>query len=94
MTKMVGIRELVRDTSILDRYDMIEIEDKKTKKPKGLYVSQKYAEDVKKMIEQKEQEEQKRRKERFMRYAGMLSGVTQEKDIGALKEEKEEKYGA
>jgi len=38
----IGIRELVRDTSILDRYDYIEIEDKKTHKSKGIFVSGKY----------------------------------------------------
>ena len=53
----VGIRELVRDTSIFDRYDYIEIEDRKTHKSKGIFVSNKYANDIKKFLEEKEQKD-------------------------------------
>jgi len=50
----IGIRELVKDTSILDKYDYIEIEDKKTHKSKGIFVSGKYAKDIEKFLEEKE----------------------------------------
>jgi hypothetical protein len=47
----IGIRELVRDTSVLDRYDYIEIEDKKTHKLKGIFVSNEYAKDIEEFLE-------------------------------------------
>lgn len=73
MTKQIGIRELVRDTSILDRYDIIEIEDKKTKTPKGMFVSQKYADGVKAFIKRQEQNKKEERLKRFMEFVGKIT---------------------
>ena len=42
MTAKVGIRDIVRNFSMLDKYDYIEIEDKKTHKIKGMFISDKY----------------------------------------------------
>ena len=53
MTTKMGIRDITRNFSILDDYDYVEIEDKKTHKTKGLFVSQKYADEVKKLLEKK-----------------------------------------
>lgn len=73
MTASIGIRDIVRNTSILDEYDMVEIEDKKTKKRKGLFVSSKYADDVKHFIEAKERENRKKRLAAFMQFSGSMS---------------------
>ena len=48
MKTKIGMRELSRNSNILDGYDYVEIEDKKTHEFKGLYVSAKYADDFKK----------------------------------------------
>jgi len=39
VTMTVGMRELARNSKILDGYDYVDVEDKKTHKPKGLFVS-------------------------------------------------------
>ena len=71
----VGIRELVRDTSLLDRYDYIEIEDKKTHRSKGIFVSGRYAKDVEKFIEEKEREKIQEKLDALKSFAGSLTGV-------------------
>ena len=73
MTTSIGIRDIVRNTSILDEYDLIEIEDKKTKKRKGLFVSSKYADEVRQFIEARKKEEQERRLRAFLQFSGSLS---------------------
>jgi len=70
MSTKVGIRELVRDTSILDKYDYIEIEDKKTHKSKGIFVSEKYAKDIQEFLEKTITLEKKKKLDRFLKYAG------------------------
>ena len=70
MSMKVGIRELVRDTSILDKYDYIEIEDKKTHKSKGIFVSEKYAKDIQEFIENKHNEDIQRQLQEIEKYAG------------------------
>ena len=56
MTKKIGIREVTRNFSILDEYDYVEIEDKKTHEFKGMFVSSKYAKEFKKFLDEKKQE--------------------------------------
>ena len=56
MTKM-SIREITRNFKDIDKYDYIEIEDKKTNTIKGIIVSGKYLDEIraiiKKVIEEK-----------------------------------------
>ncbi len=76
MTQKVGIRDVMRNFKILEQYDIVEIEDKKTKKLKGLFISEKWAKELKdnieKMIEQKRQEEVNE----IMKFAGIADGDT------------------
>jgi len=51
MTKRIGIRDVTRNFSILDEYDYVEIEDKKTHKIKGMFVSEKFLDDVREFLE-------------------------------------------
>ena len=74
MTKRIGIRELARNTKILDEYDVIEIEDKRNKEFKGIFVSAKWAKWVEEEIEKKKAQEAKKRAEKILRFAGMLDG--------------------
>ena len=53
----IGIRELVKDTSLLDKYDYLKIEDKKSHKLKGIFISSKYAKDIEEFLEKKKQKE-------------------------------------
>jgi len=92
MTKRVGIREVTRNFSILDEYDYVEIEDKKTHEHKGMFISSKYAEEFKKFLDEKKQ----KKLNRLKKFAGKgkihkrFDGLT-----GAQIREKiaKEKYG-
>ena len=57
MTKRIGIREVTRNFSILDEYDYVEIEDKKTHKVKGMFIFERLLDDVREYIEQKAEKE-------------------------------------
>ena len=70
MTKRLGIREVTRNFSILDEYDYVEIEDKKTHKLKGMFVSEKLLDDVKKFLEDKKAKEIQEQLDDIKRFAG------------------------
>ncbi len=70
MTTKIGIRELSRNSNILDAYDYVEIEDKKTHEFKGLFISAKYADEFKKFLELKIQKEHQEKLDKIMKYAG------------------------
>lgn len=69
----IGIRDLSRNTKIFEDYDYFDIEDKKTHKYKGIFVSEKYALDVKKLIEGKIAQEKLKEVDEIMRFAGSTS---------------------
>ncbi len=70
MTTRVGIRELVRNSNILNGYDYVEVEDKKTHKYKGLFVSPKYADEFKSFLQDKIMKERQAKLDRLMQYVG------------------------
>jgi len=70
MTTTVGIRELIRNSNILDNYDYIEVKDKKTDTCKGLFISPKYADEIKKLLDDKLDKNRQKKLDRFMKYAG------------------------
>ncbi len=92
MTKKIGVRELARNIKILDEYDLIEIEDKKSKKSKGIFVSNKYADEIKKLIEEKEKKEKERKLNRILQFAGILEGEIPDVPYSQLRAMKREKY--
>jgi DNA mismatch repair ATPase MutS len=55
MAIRVGVRDLIRNSNILKEYDYVEIEDKKTHKLRGIFVSGKVAEDFKRFLEEEKQ---------------------------------------
>ena len=92
----IGIRELTRNSSILNNVDYVEIEDKKTKKLKGAFISRKYLDDVKKLIEKREKEEKKRKFEKMLNLLDGLEIEDRFKDKNYKEIKKmiaEEKYG-
>jgi hypothetical protein len=70
----IGIRELSRNTKIMDKYDYIEIEDKKTHEKKGLLISPKYAEEFKKLLDEKINAEKQAKVNKIMQFIGIANG--------------------
>jgi len=96
MTKRVGIREVTRNFSILDEYDYVEIEDKKTHKVKGMFISEKLLDDVREFLEDKKAKEIQEKLDVIARFAGKgkipkrFDGLTS----GEIREKvAKEKYG-
>ncbi len=77
MIEKVGIREVMRNFKILEKYDMVEIEDKKTKKLKGLFISEKWAKELKNSIEKLIKEKKQKELDEIMQFAGIADGDTQ-----------------
>ena len=72
MTVTVGMRELSRNSNILDGYDYIDVEDKKTHEYKGLFISPKYADYVKNMLEEKQAKEIEDKLNEIMQFTGSM----------------------
>jgi len=70
MTIKIGMRELARNSNILDGYDYVDVEDKKTHEYKGLFVSPKYADELKAFLDDKITKEQQSKVDRLMEYVG------------------------
>jgi len=70
MTTKVGIRDLARNSNILDGKDYVEVEDKKTHEYKGLFISPKYAKEFKKLLDEKIAKEKQEKLDRLRKYAG------------------------
>ncbi len=87
MTKRVGIREVTRNFSILDGYDYIEIEDKKTHQLKGVFISSEFLDEVKDYIEKKIEEKKRKKISKIMQYAGSveIDDRFKDKDIKEIK---------
>ncbi len=69
----IGMRELARNTNILDCYDYVDVEDKKTHQYKGLFVSPKYADEFKKFLEDKHSREIQEQLDEIKRFAGTMA---------------------
>ena len=52
-TIRVGIRDLIRNSNILKKYDYVEIEDRKTHQLRGVFLSKEMAKEFKKYLEEK-----------------------------------------
>ena len=70
MTKVIGIRDLVRNASLLEEYDYVEIEDKRTHEYKGLFISPKYAQEMKQILDEKLAKEKEEKLNRFKKFIG------------------------
>lgn len=70
MTTTIGLRDLARNSNILDGYDYVDVEDKKTHEYKGLFVSPKYADEFKSFLEEKEAIEIQEQLDEIMQFVG------------------------
>ncbi len=87
----IGIRELVRNSKIIENYDYVEIEDKKTHEKKGLLISPKYADEFKKLLDKKISQAKQAKVDRIMQFAGIADGEftnLTSKDIKKIKADK------
>ena len=72
MTATIGIRELARNSHLLDEYDYVDIEDKKTHKYKGLFVSAKYAKEFKEILDKRIAQEKQEKLDRIKPFLGTI----------------------
>jgi len=70
MSITVGMRDLARNSNILDGHDYVEVEDKKTHEYKGLFISPKYAKEFKDFLEEKISRQQQEKLDRIDKYTG------------------------
>jgi len=92
----MSIRELTRNGSMFADYDYIDIEDRKSHEYKGVFISSKYADEVKKFLEKKLAKERQEKLDRIQKYAGKGSIYKRFDSLTAseIKEQKaKEQYG-
>ncbi len=92
MTAQFGIREITRNFSILDNYDYVEIEDKKTHSLKGIFVSSVFAKEVKEFMDDKLKKQKQKNIDNMMAFAGISSGEFKELSSQEIKTNKKEKF--
>ena len=92
MTTTLSIRELTRSGKILLDYDYIEIKDKKSDQNKGIFVPERFAEEVKELIDKKALLFKQKQKDLLLRYSGIADGDITEKSIQELKTDKKDRY--
>jgi len=72
VTTTVGIRELSRNSKLLEQYDYVDVEDKKTHEYKGLFISPKYADEFKKLLEKKISKDIQDQLDEIMQFMGSM----------------------
>lgn len=92
MNTSMSIRDLTRRVKKLAEYDYIDIEDKKSHEYKGVFVSSRYADEVKRFLEKKLADEKRKRLNQLMQFSGIADGETNNKTIQELKADKEKRY--
>ena len=92
MTSRLGVREITRNFNILEDYDYVEIEDKKTHTLKGLFVSAKLLDEVKNFLDKKIKDKKKDELDEMMQFVGMVNGDFNNLKAQDIKEMKKDKY--
>jgi len=85
MTTKVSVRELVRNSNILKEYDFVEVEDKKSKKLRGIFISPKLADEFKEFLEAKEQQEIQKKVDALNGIVPLPSGSLKDETIQSIK---------
>ena len=88
----LSIRELTRSGKVIKDYDYIDIEDRKSHEYKGVFVSEKYADEVKAFLDKKIAILKEEKKQSILDFAGIADGDTENKSVKELKNKKAEKY--
>ncbi len=88
----IGVRDISRNINLLQNYDYLDIEDKKTKEYKGLLISAKYAEEIKEFLNKKLQKDRQKELDEIMQFAGILDGETKNMSVKDIKVSKAKRY--
>jgi len=88
MSITVSIRDLVRNSSIIENYDYVKVVDKRKNEIKGIFLSPKYAKEFQKFLKEKKQKEI----DEFMQFVGMVNGEFEDMKVQDIKTKKKEKY--
>ena len=70
MTNVIGVRELARNSNILEGHYYLDLEDKKTHKYKGLLVSPEFSDEIKKILEKKIADKKQQELNEIMQFSG------------------------
>lgn len=82
----------VRNFNILENYEYVEIEDKKTHVLKGLFVSAELIDDVKAFLDAKLAADKQKKLDALMPFVGMVNGEFDTLTPQEIKSMKKEKY--
>jgi len=93
MTTTVGIRDLARNSKILEQHDYVDVIDKRTHVYRGLFISPRYAEEFKTYLARKIKAEKRKSLDDIMQFAGISDKQFGEKSVQKLTTEKRKKYG-
>ena len=85
MVTTMSIRDLTRSSSLLFKYDYVEVENQKSKTYQGIFVPDKYAKDIKKILDKKIADEKRKKLNELNQFTGMLSGHIGEDRVGDIK---------
>jgi len=85
MTTKIGVRDISRNINILQNYDYLDIEDKKTKEYKGLLISAKYANEIKEFLKKKIEQDKQKELDEIMQFSGIASGDTNNMSVKDIK---------
>jgi len=91
MHTTMSIRDLGRSGFRLQEFDYIDVEDKKSREPKGVFVPERYAAEVRNYLDQKLKARADAKVEAVMAFAGVLDGETGGRSIQELKARKEDR---
>ena len=92
MKTTVGIRDLARNSKILEQYDYVDVIDKRTYIYKGLFVSPKYAEEFKAYLARKIEIEKRKSLDDIMQFAGISDKQFGDNSVQKLTAMKRKKY--
>jgi len=85
MITTIGVRDISRNINILQNYDYLDIEDKKTKEYKGLLISAKYANEIKEFLKKKIEQDKQKELDEIMQFSGIASGDTNNMSVKDIK---------
>lgn len=88
MTETLSIRELSRSGEELQQFDYVDIEDRKSRRYKGVFVPAPHAQAVKEFLEEKLRLERKAKSQALSRFAGLATGEIGEAAVQDLKARK------
>jgi len=88
MIKRISVRELVRNSNILEQYDFVEVEDKKSNKIRGLFISAKLANEFKEFLINKKQKDIEKKLKLLNSIQPLPKGSLNKKTIQSIKANK------